>query len=367
MNMRAKVEARMTFGLISLFMFGRPALAENENEAFPEPEATALVQIWGTAWDQDRDVASDPGSYGDPEDDLGFKIRRARYGLAGLSDNYAYQLSIGFASAYDSLVTYAEEIELVDAVGSARLQENVWVHLGYQKVPVSREFLLGSFELLLGERSAGTEWIAPGRDVGVVVDGHLAGGTLRGRLGVFNGNGAATGDTDPGVLSALRVDMVFGDDDLENPRGVIEGFCLGVGFDGWMDQSFSTRTIGAGVDLALRAGGFSALLEARANQISPVANLEIEAPTVWSETNRIGALAQVGYSVGNFEPAVRFSTFDDNLSATDNGDIGEILAGGTWREASGTVTVGGGYVKRLEFGGADLPNDTVRIWFQTQL
>ena len=49
--------------------------------AIPAPVVTGFVQMWVTALDQDVDPLTDPASYGDPEDDPGFKIRRARLGL----------------------------------------------------------------------------------------------------------------------------------------------------------------------------------------------------------------------------------------------------------------------------------------------
>ena len=33
-----------------------------------------LVQVWGTVYDQDEDPMADPATYGDPEDDVGFKV-----------------------------------------------------------------------------------------------------------------------------------------------------------------------------------------------------------------------------------------------------------------------------------------------------
>ena len=64
----------------------------------PAPQPVGLLQVWATAWDQDGDPATDPAGYGDPEDDLGFKIRRARVGLEGTADDFRYSPLLGMAA-----------------------------------------------------------------------------------------------------------------------------------------------------------------------------------------------------------------------------------------------------------------------------
>ena len=64
----------------------------------PEADPYALVHIWTTLYDQDENVLADPGGYGDPEDDSGMKVRRARAGFYGQSDYIRYGASLGFSS-----------------------------------------------------------------------------------------------------------------------------------------------------------------------------------------------------------------------------------------------------------------------------
>ena len=335
----------------------------------PAPQPAGLLQVWATAWDQDGDPATDPAGYGDPEDDLGFKIRRARVGLEGTADDFRYSLLLGMAAPYDGVVGGGDEISLVDANGAARLVDGLWLSLGLQRVPVSREMLINAGNLALNERSMSTVWLAPGRDVGLVLDGSRGGESLNLRVqaGVFNGNNDPLGDDDPGVLTSLRVDLSKGSGSLASTYGTVEGPTVGIGLDGWHDQSFSTRSIGAGADMMLRAGSLSVLAEGRFSRIEPHQGSDIEPPEAWVQTDRIGGLLQVGYSVGAWEPAVRVSTFDDSRGADDNGDIADALAGVTWHGQGDTIRIGCGYVKRLELSGANLSNDTARVWFQTQL
>jgi hypothetical protein len=376
MGMSGRVEYLVLSGfLMAVGMGSGPSFAITEGgvqapaeSLIPPPQPSGLLQVWATAWDQDEDPSTDPAGYGDPEDDLGFKIRRARVGLEGEADQFRYSLLVGVASPFDQVGGGDEAVNLVDAYGSTRVVDDLWISLGLQKVPVSREMLMSAGDLALGERSVATIWLAPGRDMGLVIDGSLGTSTkLRARGGVFNGNNDPFGDDDPGMLLALRVDASTGGADLDSSHGTAEGLSLGLGLDGWVDQSFSTKTLGAGGDLAVRLGGLTALLEGRFVRIEPIQGGDVEPPESWSETTRVGGLAQVGYSLGSWEPAVRFSTFDDSTSAEDNGDVAGLLAGVTWHGAGDAIRVGAGYVKRIERSGATTANDTARIWLQTRL
>ena len=75
----------------------------DERVTLPAPTVTGLLQVWGTLYDQDENPLTDPASYGDPEDDPGFKIRRARIGLGGQEAGARYDLTFGFSSGFDAL------------------------------------------------------------------------------------------------------------------------------------------------------------------------------------------------------------------------------------------------------------------------
>src|SRR6185436_13146066 len=67
------------------------------------PHLTGYLQVWGTAWDMDEDEQADPATYGDPEDDVGFKLRRVRIGVDGTQGVFDYVVTIGAESRYDVL------------------------------------------------------------------------------------------------------------------------------------------------------------------------------------------------------------------------------------------------------------------------
>ena len=69
----------------------------------PAPQPYALLQLWVTAYDMDQDPQADPASYGDPEDDIGVKVRRARLGFEGSADRLRYGLVFGTSSPYDAV------------------------------------------------------------------------------------------------------------------------------------------------------------------------------------------------------------------------------------------------------------------------
>ena len=189
---------------------------------------------------------------------------------------------------------------------------------------------------------------------------------LRIQGGLFNGNNDLLGDIDPGMMGSLLIDGSIGSADLSAPHGIAEGMSMGFGIDGYYDQSFSTERLGLGADIAVRLGALTAIVEGRFQRISPVEGADLVVPDAWAQTDRLGGFAQVGYSLGAWEPVVRFSTFDDNRNADDFGDVANVMGGAVWHHAGNQVQLGAGYIKRLETAAAAVNNDTARIWLQTQ-
>lgn len=328
----------------------------------PAPKPIALVQAWVTAYDMDEEPQADPASYGDPEDDPGLKLRRARLGLAGESEVLMYEVTVGVAPAFDALSDEDDGVELVDAYLGWAPVEDLWLVAGQAKPPISREQLMSSAELALAERSVSSEWLVPGRDAGLTVDWRTRGDArVRVRGGAFNGNGSIFGDDNGGKLLAARAEFAYGPARTYQTWGGEKGFTFGVAADAYHDTDISTQTLSAGGDLMLRVAGFHLMAEGRFAKLSP-RNSDIDQPGVFGDVNRWGGLVQAGYGIGPVEPVVRFSMFDDDTSADDNGDVAELTAGITGHMLRDHVRVGGGYVLRLEQGGATLQNDTVRLW-----
>ena len=92
----------MSISMLLLALAGPQAIAGDvepakHGVALPTPQPTALLQVWATAFDMDEDPQADPAGYGDPEDDIGFKVQRARLGFEGENDRLRYGVVVGTA------------------------------------------------------------------------------------------------------------------------------------------------------------------------------------------------------------------------------------------------------------------------------
>ncbi len=327
-----------------------------------ELQPWVLGQIWGTAWDQDAGTQSDPTGYGDPEDDPGLKIRRARLGLNGSYDALSYALSVGMSSGADAYSPGEHDVQLVDAWASVQLSELIGVSVGATKVPFGRENLMSSADIPFQERTVQSNHLVPRRDAGLVMDANA--GLWRLRVGAFNGNGSLLGDTDPALLAVARAEIVLGDGNPYRSHGAgSDGLTLGLAGDFGYNREWATSTMTFGGDLIVRTGGLTAIVEGHAARITPT-NTSIEPASVFSQTMRWGGYGQVGYELGQWEPVLRVESFDEDTSIQDNGDLLHGVLGVNAHLMEDRLKVGLGYVHRMETGGTTLPNNTVRLWLQ---
>lgn len=333
------------------------------DDVIADPQPFGLLHMWTTVYDMDENEVADPAGYGDPEDDIGFKLRRTRAGISGVNDQTRYRVSVGMSSPFDATLNRgSERIDLVDAYFSWKALNGLWVTGGVQKVPVSREQIMSSSDLVLAERAAASVWMVPNREVGLLGDYtvDMKSSKLNVQAGVFNGNGSLLGDDNAGKMLAGRVEYTMGEG-AYNTFGATDGLVLGVAVDGYLNQDIATQDLGYGADVIVRAAGLSVLGEFRMRTLSPT-DTTVDVPAVLSETQQMGYLAQVGYSVGQFEPTVRYSSFDDNMDLVNAGDGREVSAGVTWHNKTDSVRIGGSYVLRLEDDAYVVSNDTARLW-----
>lgn len=368
--------------LLSAGLFGSgAALAGKRGERsessamFPKPEPELLIQSWATLYDQDADPVTDPAGYGDPEDDFGFKLRRARIGLGGKSDVIRYDLQFGYSSGFDAVrPPSSTSVQLIQGDVAYRPVKGLWVSTGFTAVPVSRDFLMGAGDMALGERAVGSQWMIPQRDMGVVIDGRLGedrdGFRGRMRVGAFNGNQRILGDDNPGKLVSARVEGMVGPGNTYETWGKVDGFTLGVAGNFWTNKGLSTEELAFGGDLMLRVEGLAVMAEVVSSTIQP-ADSTIVPPGVLEDTPRLGTVFQAGYSVWRLEPVARYSSFDDHRELNDNGDIAIIEGGLTWHGPKDAVRAGAMWVSRLETkageGATQVDNDTARLWLQLRI
>lgn len=328
-------------------------------------QPTARVHLWGTLYDMDDDPQADPASYGDPEADIGFAVRRARIGLSGNARGAFWRVSMGTGSPYDALSSDEPLIQIVDAYGGYAWGEDQDTTLaaGIVSVPYNRETLMSSLDLLFQERGVGSVWTSPIRDVGVIFD--TTQGLFRGRVGVYNGNGDFRGDNNDGVMAVARVELSSGETyRTYAPNG---DTAWGVALSALYNDGLATQTLGLNADAFVHVGPISAMAGLTRNDIQPNGEL-VTSPDVFNGTEQIGFTAQLSATVplntGGLEIGSRYSSFDDATALKDNGDVSIVHTGLTWRDIAPGVDLGAGYVLRLERQGRSLPNDTVRIWTQ---
>lgn len=334
----------------------------------PKPEPYLLVQTWATVFDQDESTLADPSGYGDPEDDVGFKIRRARAGFTGQNNMVRYSILLGMSTPYDGLIAHPDQdIQIVDANVGLRplLGVPLWVTAGVQKMPVSREQIMSSTDLPLATRALSSNWMVPNRDTGIVARYKVGQNNGKALIygGVFNGNQSLFGDDNAGKMFVGRVDFTVGNAPTLQTYGVVDGVTIGIAADVVYNDGIATDELILGGDLIVRAQGLALLAEVRSGTLTP-SDTTLDIPSVLSETDRFGYFAQVGYTVDSFELAARYSTFDDNTALDNAGDAGAMRAGVTWHSPGDNVRIGGGYQMRMETGSDEISNDSAVLWMQ---
>lgn len=346
---------------------GPPPERSQERPPQRPPESplhpVAMMQLWGTAYDMDVSTQGDSTGYGDPEDDMGVKLKRARLGLGFDKHGLSANLLAGVTAPYDGLDTRNGEFSVYDANIGYHTPE-VHVSAGLQQVPFSRDSMMSSAELTFQERGLAAEHIAPDRQLGL-----LGGVDVKGlgvNLGAFNSNGSLFGDDNNGKTLVGRLEYTYGGRNaytMWSPEQKGVGF--GVGGGGFMTSDVATQTVAAGGDLLLRVGGLALLGDGSWAKVSPV-NSDVAVPGVFAETTRIGITGQVSYGIDAWEPAVRVSTYSDSAI----GSWTQLFIGGVWHgDVDGmrdVVRVGAGYEMRLE-GETSVANDTARMWCQFAL
>lgn len=343
------------------------AAADDEPRPRPVAWATPTIQLqtWLTAFDQDESPQADPGGYGDPEHDVGFSMPRARLGFYGGWDVVDFGLRFGTSRPYDTLEPEPAPVDLVE--GWSRLTFDTkagvtQVTVGQHAIPFSREMLTSSNDLVFQERAVSSNWLSPIRDLGATASHQYK--WVRLQAGVYNGGGDLFGDVDPGVQVATRLDLMFGGDTF---RTNSEDHAVGFGAAYMYNRTFATEIQRVNVDLMARYMGVYLQVEGGMNFLDPIEEGQvILPPDVPEVTQRWGGYAQLGYyrelPLGAIEPSVRFAYFDDARHLKDNGDVGVLHAGVSWREPVPFVDLGAGYIHRMEFQGRTIDNDTVRVW-----
>lgn len=345
-------------GSVALFWIPLASAGGIVDDMAASVQPTALLQLWGTAYDMDVDPQADATGYGDPEDDMGFKVKRLRLGLRAGTGGLDVKLTGGVSAAFDAWDDDQGEFALYDASVGYR-GGAFGVVGGVQSVPFSRDNLMPSGELTFQERGIGSEHLTDDRGVGVVGSVHAAGFT--GRVGVLNSGYTPFGDDNLGKTVVARAEYDVGQRDTYALWGPGDGFALGVGAGGLATFDLGTTTMAAGADVLMRAGPLSVLVDGAWAQVSP-ANTEVVAPGTWEASTRLSLTGEVGVSIGPVQPAIRVSHYQEGGVGTWTSLFGGVVFHTGIEGNKDLVRLGAGYQMRLE--AENLPNDTARLWAQ---
>lgn len=329
-----------------------------------------LVQLWGTAYDWDTDRQADSTGYGDPEDDPGVKVKRARLGVHAEWGGLDLGLVGGAGAGYDGFSDDEEDFSLYQAslgygqtVGGCALR----VDAGVMTMPFQADAMIGAGELTFQDRGMAAEHIGDDRGTGISGQAGSKGGGIKGTLGVYNSGFTPFGDDNTGKSFVFRVDGKVGDRDtnvLWDPAGKREGVGLGLGAAGLYTMDVATTTMGAAGNAVLRAGVFTAFGEGSFAQITPGAT-DVAAPEVSDPTMRIGVTGEANVAVGRWQPAARVSYFSDSSLGSWTQVLAGLVVHAGMKGDPDIVRVGAGYGLRLESD--PIQNDTIRIWAQARI
>jgi phosphate-selective porin OprO and OprP len=117
-----------------------------------------------------------------------FQLRRVRSDIQGtLHRDFEFRVNIDYSGS---------RVDLLDAFVTVRFAPALQLRAGKMKGPVGLERLQTPFAMSFAERALPTS-LVPNRDIGVQLQGVLAGGAVEYAVGVFNGvsdGGSADGD-----------------------------------------------------------------------------------------------------------------------------------------------------------------------------
>ncbi|MEN9786135.1 MAG: Phosphate-selective porin [Pseudomonadota bacterium] len=360
--------------LILLLSSLAPALAgEGADAAAPRP--VVLLQVAATAWDADSTAQADPPGFGDPEADPGIGVQRARLGMEGDRGPLTYRVVFGVAAPSDGFQPVNENVGVIDASVLYRAK-GLYAEAGRQRIPFSRDELIGTGERTFMERGFVAQYVGLIRATGVRAGwrrkgcdgGRCAASNVQ--AGVFNSGPGLFGDDNAGKTLVVRAETsawsMGGTKVDETYRtwtpGPKRGVAVGVGGGGFYTQDLATDTLTVGADTMLRSGRLSLLLDGAWQRITPTAT-DLDVPGTWSETTRTAATAQVGVAWKAWEPAVRWTLLDDSaLGAHQQLMAGAVWHGSVQEDDRDAVRVGGAYIRRIE--SPERSNDSVRVWAQ---
>ena len=311
---------------------------------------------------------------GDPAEAPGFRLRRARLGLAGTAwTDTDFELS---------LQATPEGLDLLDAWVGWRPLANLAAYAGARKIPFSRFALNASSDSALADRPLAVRAMAPFRQVGLTLEGDLVGGRLRWAAGAYNGlvrgatfhegygeSTALAGNRFTNLAYAARVDLAplgATRPGLADPaHGPLRA---GLGGALFYDPGKTIETLGFEVDLLLQAAGFHLAAELLMDSAEP-ATQPTTGATLPAALSRLAAVVELGWVAlpERLGFTVRAELLDDDTERDNAGDA-LVLTGGAQLYLHGArLKASLEFTHREELDGPSLANDALLAQLQLAL
>ncbi len=299
----------------------------------------------------------------------GFRLRRARLGVAGqLVRNWDYELEL------DLIDEDSGGNALLDAAVTWRACDHAWLQIGAGKLPFSRSLMVSSAHMQFIERApwvsleaaTGARMLDPGRQVGLTMGGQAY--LLRYAVGVYNGSsGISTGDLNDGLMYVARLEAGMGE--MGASEADLDGGDLRwtVGLNGYLNQAPAADIRAAGLDMGAKFRGLSFFAETVWAKSIPATRPESMA-SILDETERWGMSAQLGYilpfAFADLELACRFALMDDHVHLDNEGDLWELTAGLNAYLHEGGVKLMVNYVMKEQREGLNRADDALLAMLQ---
>lgn len=311
---------------------------------------------------------------GDPAENVGARIRRARLGFEG----WAFG-AIDYGVIVDAA---AENVQLLDAYVGYRPFPFFGFRLGAAKVPFSRFALMSSSRQTMTERPLSVSAMAPFRQVGITFEGEVADGLVSYAAGVYNGfernanfhegysqNPSINGNRFNDLAYAGRVTLEplgsVGDSLADLDKGPLR-IAAGTGL--YYNDGETTQTTGWEADALLQVRGFHLAAEYLADTAEPARQPTTDA-TIPTSVDRFALVGEMGYVILADQLGVSFRTelIDDNEALDDNGDEVVVAGGVEYYLHRQHVKAQLDYTHRQELNGPDRDNDTLLLQLQIGL
>ena len=332
----------------------------------------ARIQSW-VGWVGDDALLSN----GDPMQEPGFRLRRARLGIEGtLFEGLSYEIELDLFDTeraggplYEATIGY-KPVYWFEAI------------MGVQKFPFLRSEMMSSAALPHLDRATGTLAMSPANALGQIVAFHPWEDRLSITLGVFNGLkrgsafhegyegvGVSFGNRFEGIAGVGRVDFMplgpMGANMADLPSYRAGAVKLAVGGSFFFNDGGSILTWAGSTYAHFKAYGLHLFFEFAQEAAEPKER-PTTTSTISTRIERRAVQASLGYV---FLPrvlglALRFEVLDDNIDRESQGDEWLLTPTLTFYALGDALKVQLEYTHREELFGRSLANDTVLLGLQ---